>query len=167
MEFALLLGNDIAAALLSKMGFQPEEKVKVKVEFMRMLTRMKLDPARMELLAGFFETYLRLNREEEEQYNRELGKLDSKEVDVIMQITTSWHEKGRAEGRAEGKIEAKREVICKYLLRKFGDKSFDLQQKIRQITSLEVLDYILGELFAANTLEEARAIVNNGAGKPS
>ncbi|HHW44627.1 transposase [Desulfofundulus thermobenzoicus] len=163
--------NPVAAALLSKMGFQPEEKVKVKVEFMRMLARMKLDPARMELLAGFFETYLKLNREEEEQYNRELGRLDSKEVDVIMQITTSWHEKGRAEGRAEGrvegKVEAKREVICKYLVRKFGDKSSDMQQKVQQITNLEVLDYILEELFAANTLEEARAIVNNGAGKPS
>lgn len=40
-----------------------------------MLVRMKLDPARTELLAGFFESYLKLNREEEEQYNRELGKL--------------------------------------------------------------------------------------------
>ena len=42
---------------------------------MRMLIRMNLDPARMELLAGFFETYLKLSRGEEEQYNRELGKL--------------------------------------------------------------------------------------------
>jgi predicted transposase/invertase (TIGR01784 family) len=165
--------NPVAAALLSKMGFKPEEKVKVKLEFMRMLVRMKLDPARMELLAGFFETYLKLNREEEEQYNRELGKLDSKEVDVIMQITTSWHEKGRAQGRAEGRaegrvegnIEAKREVISKYLDRRFGRKSTGLQQKVRQISSLKVLDYILEELFAANTLEEARAIINDGANK--
>jgi hypothetical protein len=48
----------VAAALLSKMGFKPGEKVKVKLEFMRMLVWMNLDPARMELLAGFFETYL-------------------------------------------------------------------------------------------------------------
>jgi len=111
------------------MGFKPEEKVKVKLEFMRMLIRMKLDPARMELLAGFFETYLKLNEEEEEQYYRELGKLDRKEVEVIMQITTSWHEKGRAEGEIKGKAEKAREVICKYLDRRFGEKTKDLQQK--------------------------------------
>ncbi|GBF33131.1 hypothetical protein DCCM_2228 [Desulfocucumis palustris] len=94
--------SPVAAALLSKMGYEPEERIKVKLEFMRMLIRMQLDPARMELLAGFFETYLKLNHEEEEQYNLELGKLDRKEVDQIMQITTSWHEKGRAEGIREG-----------------------------------------------------------------
>jgi hypothetical protein len=43
-----------------------------------MLARMKLDPARMELLAVFFETYLKLNREEEEQLYRELGKMDKR-----------------------------------------------------------------------------------------
>ncbi|OAT79298.1 Rpn family recombination-promoting nuclease/putative transposase [Desulfotomaculum copahuensis] len=157
--------NPVAAALLSKMGFKPEEKVKVKLEFMRMLARMTLDPARMELLAGFFETYLKLNRSEEVQYNRELGKLDRKEVEMIMQITTSWHEKGRAEGRAEGKVEAKQEVICKYLVRKFGGKTTDLQQKVQRMTSLEVLDHVLEELFAADTLEEARAIINDGVGE--
>lgn len=167
--------NPVAAALLSKMGFKPEEKVPVKLEFMRMLVRLKLDPARMELLAGFFETYLKLNREEEEQYNRELGKLDSKEVDVIMQITTSWHEKGRAEGRAEGRTEGRaegrvertREIICKYLIRKFGERSANLQQKVGQVTDLEQLDHILEELFAASTLEEARAIINDNIGETS
>ena len=70
--------NPVAAALLSKMGFKPEEKVRVKLEFMRMLTRT-----------------------EEEQLYRELDRIDSKEADAIMQITTSWYEKGRLEGKAE------------------------------------------------------------------
>ena len=55
----------------------------------------------MELLGGFFETYLKLTRTEEEQLYRELNRIDSKEADAIMQITTSWHEKGRLEGKAE------------------------------------------------------------------
>ncbi|MCL6613419.1 MAG: Rpn family recombination-promoting nuclease/putative transposase [Firmicutes bacterium] len=93
--------NPVAAALLSKMGYQPEEKVQVKLEFMRMLTRMRLDPARMTLLAGFFETYLRLNADEEQALENELRKLDVKEVQKMMEITTSWHEKGRAEGIME------------------------------------------------------------------
>jgi len=94
--------NPVAAALLSKMGFSPEERVKVKLEFMRMLTRMKLNPAQMELLGGFFESYLKLNQKEDEEYYLELGKINRKEAEAIMQITTSWHEKGREEGIKEG-----------------------------------------------------------------
>ncbi len=155
--------NPVAAALLSKMGFRPEERVRVKLEFLRMLARMKVDPARMELLAAFFEAYLKLNREEEEQLYRELGKMDKKEVDAIMQITTSWHEKGRAEGlaegRAEGKIKAKQEVICRYLARRFGADSAAIQEKVPQLTDMDALDRVLDRLFAAGSLEEARNII--------
>jgi len=101
--------NPVAAALLSKMGFGPEERVKVRLEFMRMLARLKLDPARTELLGGFFEKYLKLSHEEEAEYQMELAKMDRKEAETIMQITTSWHEKGRAEGKLEGKIEGIKE----------------------------------------------------------
>ena len=145
------------------MGFRPEERVRVKLEFLRMLARMKVDPARMELLAAFFEAYLKLNREEEERLYRELGKMDKKEVDAIMQITTSWHEKGRAEGRAEGlaegKIKAKQEVICRYLARRFGADSAAIQEKVPQLTDMDALDRVLDELFAAGSLEEARNII--------
>jgi len=67
--------NPVAAALLGKMGCRPAEKVRVKIEFLRMLTRMRLDPARLVLLAGFFETYLKLDRAEEAQFLSELGIL--------------------------------------------------------------------------------------------
>ena len=153
------------------MGFRPEERVRVKLEFLRMLARRKVDPARMELLAAFFEAYLKLNREEEERLYRKLGKMDKKEVDAIMQITTSWHEKGRAEGRAEGlaegraegraegKIKAKQEVICRYLARRFGADSAAIQEKVPQLTDMDALDRVLDELFAAGSLEEARNII--------
>lgn len=84
------------------MGFKPEEKVNVKLEFIRILTRLKLDPARTELLGVFFKTYLKLDQEEEQQFIRELDNLDSKEVEAIMQLTTSWHE--RVELRAELRV---------------------------------------------------------------
>jgi len=126
--------NPVAAALLSKMGYRPEERIKVKLEFMRMLIRMQLDPARMELLAGFFETYLKLNREEEEQYNRELGKLNRKEVDQIMQITTSWHEKGRAEGIKEGETKKALETARAALKKGLAE------DVIIEITGLDVED---------------------------
>jgi hypothetical protein len=73
--------------------------------------------------------------------------------------------KGRAEGEARGKVEAKQDAICKYLKRRFGDASAGLQQKVREMTSLEVLDSVMEELFAANTLEEAGDIIREGINK--
>jgi len=151
--------NPVAAALLSKMGFSRKEKVLVKLEFLRLLTRLKLDPARMELITGFFETYLQLNRQEEEQLNRELDRIDQKEVELIMQITTSWHEKGKVEGR----IEKAREDICKFMVRRFNADAGEVMEIIQRVARLEMLDGIMEEVFAANTLEEAWSILRNSS----
>lgn len=72
---------------------------------------------------------------------------------------------GRAEGEARGKVEATQDAICKYLRRRFGDASAGLEQKVREMTSLEVLDSVMEELFAANTLEEAGDIIREGINK--
>ncbi len=41
-----------------------------------MLVNMELDPARMKLLIGFFETYLRLDKSENNKLEKEMEKLD-------------------------------------------------------------------------------------------
>src|SRR5699024_2482433 len=53
--------NPVAAALLSKMGYTDDEKVQVKKEFLKMLVKMELNPAKQRLVYGFFEKYLTLN----------------------------------------------------------------------------------------------------------
>ena len=127
---------------------------------MRLLTRLKLDPARLELITGFFETYLELNKQEEEQLNQELGKINQKEAELIMQVTTSWHEKGKIED------------ICKFMVRRFSADYDEVIEKVRPVASLsadtaslEILDGIIEELFAANTLEEAQAIIRKAVDK--
>lgn len=45
--------NPAAAALLSKMGYTEKERVQVKKEFLRMITRMELNPAKERLIYGF------------------------------------------------------------------------------------------------------------------
>lgn len=159
--------NPVAAALLSKMGFLPEEKVRVRIEFLRMLARMKLDPARMELTAAFFETYLRLSPEEEEEFNRQLGRIDQKEVEAIMQLTTSWHEKGRMEGRAEGEaiglqqgeLKATRAAILDFLESRFGECPAGVAASLEGLKELEQLKKLRREVFKADSLEEALAVL--------
>ena len=92
--------NPVAAALLSKMGYTEEEKVEVKKEFLKMLVRMELDPAKSKFLSDFFETYLKLNKEEEEELMKEMK--DSEYADDILELTNSWEERGIKKGKEEG-----------------------------------------------------------------
>lgn len=69
---------------------------------------------------------------------------------------------GRAEGRAEGEASGKVDSICRYLRKRFGETSLELQQKIREVGNVKVLDSIMEELFATNTLEEAEIIIKEG-----
>jgi len=157
--------NPAAAALMCKMGFAKEERVQVKVEFVRMLARMKLDPARSSFLMTFFESYLKLDKREEELFQREMSKLDRKEAAAIMQLTNSWEERGRAEGKIEGKIEYAREIISRLLNAKYGNASAGIQKEVKQVTDLNILDEILEKLFAADSFEKARSTIQEVQGK--
>jgi predicted transposase/invertase (TIGR01784 family) len=128
--------NPVAAALLSKMGYAKEEKIQVKLEFLRMLTRLELDPARIDLIAGIFETYLKLNENEEDKLIAEIRKLNPKEEAKVMEITTSWHEKGKEEGMKEGMREGEKKAEMK-IARKMLKDNYDIEQ-IRKLTGLSV-----------------------------
>ncbi|MCL6614206.1 MAG: DUF4351 domain-containing protein [Firmicutes bacterium] len=155
--------NPVAAALLSKMGYRPEEKVRVKIEFLRMLARMRLDPARMTLLAGFFETYLKLTQAEEEEFLEELQTLAPAEVAKMMEITTSWHEKGRAEGlaegRAEGLVEGQIALVLRLARKRFGQVPAELEQALRSL-SREQIEALGEALLDAKNLDELRAMMH-------
>jgi len=75
-------------------------------------------------------------------------------------IYQEWVKEERAEaearGEARGMVDAKQDSIRKYLNRRFGAASADLQQTVQKMTGLKVLDSVMEELFTANTLEEAR-----------
>ncbi|WP_051359562.1 hypothetical protein [Paucisalibacillus globulus] len=87
--------NPVAAALLSKMGFTEEERVQVRLEFLRMMTSMELNPAKERLIFGFFERYLKLNEKEEAILMENIKHLE--EADKIMELPISWEEKGKKE----------------------------------------------------------------------
>jgi predicted transposase/invertase (TIGR01784 family) len=63
----------------------------------------------------------------------------------------------RAEGEAKGRIEA----ICKFLDARFGEASQDLQKKVRNINKLDTLDKIINNIYTAELLEDAEAIIDS------
>lgn len=110
--------NPVAAALLGKMGYNDDEKVQVKKEFLRMMVRMELNPADARFINDFFEQYLQLNEEEEKVLMKEINQ--SENVEEFFTLSNSWEErgirKGIQQGLEQGMEEAKKEVVLEMLM---------------------------------------------------
>ena len=78
---------------------------------------------------------------------------EAREAERRDQIT--WMESAKAEGEAKGKAE----TICQYLEVRFGAESQALQDKVRTITDLGVLNRITNRIFVVAYLDEATALV--------
>jgi predicted transposase YdaD len=112
--------NPVAAALMSRMRIATEDRPGVKLECLRLLATLRLDPARMRLISGFVDTYLSLTAAENELFNRGIEHTPKEEKEAIMQMTTSWKEEGILEGMQQGMQQEGLSLIIRQLARKLG-----------------------------------------------
>ncbi|MGK7877068.1 MAG: Rpn family recombination-promoting nuclease/putative transposase [Xenococcaceae cyanobacterium] len=130
--------NPVASALMAKMNIAAKDRPKVKAECLRLLATLRLDPARMQLISGFIDTYLSLNAEEEEEFRSQIGRIEPSEQEAVMQIVTSWMEQGIKQGRQEGRQEGMQSealsLIMRLLPRRIGQVEPELQERIRQLS---------------------------------
>ncbi|MEH7387691.1 hypothetical protein V7147_20165 [Bacillus sp. JJ1521] len=129
------------------MGYTKEERVQVRLEFLRMISRMELDPVRMELIYGFFETYLKLTREEEVQVEKEIAKLPVDEADRILELPNSYFERGMEKGLEKG-IEVGMEKRDVELVKNMNKKGLSYEQ---------IADYL------GVSLKKVKEIINNSS----
>ena len=127
--------NPVASALMAKMGMTAEERPRVKLECLRPLATLQLNPARSRLISGFIDTYLRLNAQEmllfTQQADRVLGE---HEKGKVMELTTSWKEEGIAEGRRdEGQ-----QMVLRLLRRRCGELSSALVAQLQGLSLAEM-----------------------------
>ncbi|BAY88957.1 MULTISPECIES: DUF4351 domain-containing protein [unclassified Tolypothrix] len=123
--------NPVASALMAKMNIAPSERPRVKSECLRLLATLRLDPARMKMISGFVDTYLKLNAAEQEIFKTEIAKFEPVKQEVVMEIVTSWQ------------LEGKQEIIIRQLNRKVGAITPKLQEKILELPNTQLED--LGE----------------------
>ena len=141
--------NPVAAALMAKMKIKPQDRPKVKAECLRLLATLRLDPAKMQLISGFVDSYLRLNQQEETIFQAELNKMGLVEQEAVMQIVTSWMEQGIEQGLQQGEIV----LILRLLTRRFGPLTPAIETQIRNL-SLEQLDNLADALLDFQTETE-------------
>ena len=155
--------NPMASALMAKMKIAELDRPKVKAECLRLMVTLKLDRARMRLIASFLDTYLSLNESEDIKFNRSLikAKLLPEQREEVVEIVTSWERKGieigRQEGRQEGHreaIEAMRAVLLDVLITRFGQPDPSATAHIRGINSVEDLKLLTHRALTAKSLHE-------------
>ena len=160
--------NPAASALMAKMKLAERDRPKVKAECLRLMVTLRLDRARMRLTAGFVDTYLRLNQAEEERFHREMAgaKWSMKEKEAVVEIVTSWEqrgiEKGLAQGiekgieigRQAGQIEALRVALMDVLGWRFGDMDESLTVRLAAIDSVERLRALTHQALTAGSIQE-------------
>lgn len=125
--------NPVAAALMAKMRIPPEDRPKVKLEFLRILATLRLDPARVTLLKTFMLSYLKLTPDEESRYNAEYQRLDPAEKRAIVEVIDPWEVAGMRKG------------LLRQLVHRFGELSPSLTNGIEALPppSLEALSLAL------------------------
>lgn len=113
------------------MNIASEERPRVKLECLRLLATLRLDPARMKLISGFIDTYLRLNVEEERLFQADINTIEPSEQEVVMEIVTSWIERGIEQGRQQGEVA----LIMRQLNRRFGGVVPEVEARIRSLST--------------------------------
>lgn len=139
--------NPVATALMSKMQIAGRDRVKVRVQCLRLIVTLRLDPARSQLIAGFVRTYLQMTRPELVELQREVGLLPQEEQKTMLTLTNEWIELGEEKG-----IERGRAVEARSLILFLGTKRFGTPNTTVEAT-LEESDLIRLEAFVGRLLE--------------
>ncbi|ANV89416.1 DUF4351 domain-containing protein [Picosynechococcus sp. PCC 8807] len=145
--------NPVAAALMAKMNFSSEERPKVKLECLRMIVTLRLDSARIHLLSGFVDTYLRLNMAEQQVFEQELHRIQPQEETQVLRIVTSWMEEGLQQGRQEGRQEEACKLILRFVQQRFPEQVSGFAPQI-QALNLTQLDALSDRLFGFESAAE-------------
>ncbi len=94
--------NPVATALMSKMKIAPEDRVKVKVEMLRLFSTLKLNREKMTLMARFMDSYLKLTSEEDRKVRASVTQFEPKRKKVVMEYMNLWAQEGFDKGLKQG-----------------------------------------------------------------
>ncbi|MHC5739957.1 Rpn family recombination-promoting nuclease/putative transposase [Nostoc sp.] len=129
--------NPVAAALMSKMNISKQERPQVKAECLRLLATLKLDPARMQLISGFVDTYLRLDDTEKQVFQAAISTMGLDEQEEIMEIVTSWQQEGAQKTREEIALNLLREGLAIEVITRVTGLTVEQVQQLQATLSRE------------------------------
>jgi len=176
LDYREFLGshNPLAYALMAKMDYSRRQRVGLKADFLRLILKSTVDPARQNLLVEFVETYISLDPDERVEFEQIVtSDLQYEEVKKMVTVyeqrgiekgiekgieqgIEKGIEKGIEQGIEKGIEKGKKETLLLLLNKKFGPLSEAQQQAILQIESMQRLDELLLSIIDTNSLEELK-----------
>ena len=158
--------NPVAAALMSRMHIDKEDRPAAKVACLRLLAGLNLDRARSMFLSSFIDQYLRLDSEEQRRFNEEVEEMTIGEKQAILELTTSWEEqglqRGLKQGLQRGLEQGRRLTVLEILEHRFGQIPAELRTHIEALGAQELTE--LARYVHAETLEDLTARVRSMLG---
>ncbi len=140
---------------MAKMKIAKRDRPKVKAECLRLWVTLKLDPAKARLISKFVDTYLRLSAKEERTFQAEIDKIGVAQKEAIMQVTTSWEEKGIEMGIEQ----ERRSLVSLQLEQKVGQLPNAISDRISTL-SPEKLSALAIALLNFNSLDDLSKWLN-------
>jgi flagellar biosynthesis/type III secretory pathway protein FliH len=155
---------------MAKMDIAHSDRVRVKLECLRLLATLKLNRPKLKLISGFVDAYLDLSSEEQTTFEAEVEALPTEETDKVMEIVTSWMKEGlkqgRTEGRREGRTEGRRQGleegqlkamrydVVEILEARFKKVPYGLKSAIRTVKDRKRLRLLLRQAATVASLKE-------------
>jgi hypothetical protein len=106
------------------------------------LATLKLDAARVFVLSGFVDSYLKLNLVEEMEFQTEVANIKvESQKERVMEIVTSWMERGIEQGIEQGGKQEALRLVLRVLTKRVGELDTGLNQRLQglSIGQLEAL----------------------------
>lgn len=152
--------NPIAAALMAKMRMEPTDRPEVKLACLQMLAKLQLDPARRELISGFVDSYLKLTMEEEQVFEAQLSRIETQQREQVMEIVTSWMEKGMEKGKRQEALE----LVLRQLRKRFSSLDEEAQRRVGMLP-IEQIEQLGEALLDFTSLRELTVWLNRHDGE--
>ena len=154
--------------MIAALRHGPRSPLQGVAECLRLLTTLRLDPARVRLISGFIDTYLRLNAGEELRFKAQVAKVpDEQQKHHVMEIVTSWMEaglergleQGLQQGLQQGLRQRSREDIIEVLEARFGEVPYTLREHILAVGDEAELKRLHRQSALVNTLADFCALI--------
>lgn len=144
--------NPLAFALMAKMNYKRSQRVRLKADFLRWILGAPINPARQSLLLDFVETYVALNRTEENEFERIVEhKPEYKEVEKMI---TTYEKRGIKKGRQEGRKEGRKEALILLIEKRFGSQDEQFKDQVRRIRSVKKIEFLMVQILDAKSIGE-------------
>ena len=139
--------NSFAVALSALMKVKAERRAWLKAQALKRVAEADETEQRQFILGEIVDAYLKLDEQENAEFEELLGK---RQYERAKTMTTTWHQKGRAEGKAEGKAE----MLLRLGTRRFGDPPREVRDALTAMSDPVELEILADRLLDAKDWQE-------------